>query len=160
MITLQPIGTIQTPFKEIAGMPIQPAGARGVCANIKILPEFTDGLQDLDGFSHLILVYHLDRVREIRLKVMPFMDKVERGVFATRAPTRPNSIGISIVKLISIEGNKLQIENVDILDNTPLLDIKPYIPEFDEQQNVRIGWLEKFLHKVRNHISDDRFQDH
>lgn len=158
MIKFQQIGTIHTPHKETAGMPIQPAGAGGVCGTIEILPEFAEGLKDLEGFSHLILIYHFHRVRETKLSVTPFMDTKKRGIFATRAPMRPNPIGLSIVKLLAVEGNKLDIENVDILDNTPLLDIKPYVPEFDHQQEVRTGWLEKFRDKVHNHRSDDRFK--
>ncbi|MCD6388267.1 MAG: tRNA (N6-threonylcarbamoyladenosine(37)-N6)-methyltransferase TrmO [Desulfobulbaceae bacterium] len=158
MIKFQQIGTIHSPFKETAGMPIQPAGAEGVCGTIEILPEFSEGLKDLEGFSHLILIYHFHQVRERKLSVTPFMDTKKRGVFATRAPMRPNPIGLSIVKLLTVKGNKLDIENVDMLDNTPLLDIKPYVPEFDHQQEVRTGWLEKFRNKVHNHISDDRFK--
>ena len=158
MIRFQQIGTIHTPFEETAGMPIQSAGGKGVRGTIEILPEFAEGLRDVGGFSHLILIYHFHRVRESRLSVIPFMGTKKRGVFATRAPMRPNPIGFSIVKLLAVEGNKLNIENVDILDNTPLLDIKPYVPEFDHQPQVRIGWLAKHHDKVHNHKSDDRFK--
>jgi len=158
MIKFQQIGTIHTPFKETSDMPIQPAGARGVCGTIEILPEFAEGLKDLEGFSHLILIYHFHRVQKTKLSVTPFMDTKKRGVFATRAPMRPNPIGLSIVKLLDVEGNKIDIENVDMINNTPLLDIKPYVPEFDHQPYVRVGWLEKYRDKVHNHKSDDRFK--
>ena len=139
-------------------MPIQPAGADGVRGTIELLPEFVEGLKDLDGFSHVTLLYHLHRARDARLTVVPFMDTVPRGVFATRAPRRPNPIGLSTVRLVGIEGNVLTIENVDMLDGTPLLDIKPYSPEFDARTDVRIGWLEAARGRARGARSDDRFE--
>ena len=156
-ITYQPIGFIKTPFKTIEGMPIQPAGARSIRGSIEIKPEFSEGLKDLDGFSHIILLYHFHRTRKTQLIVRPFMDSQPRGVFSTRAPNRPNPIGLSIVKLIGIEGNTLHIENVDTLDGTPLLDIKPYVPKFDAPEGVRTGWLETGGRHVTKHRSDDRF---
>ena len=157
-ITYRPIGIIHSPFTDIAGMPIQPRGAAGVRGSVEVRPEFTAGLQDLAGFSHVILLYHFHRVREARLTVTPFLDAQPRGVFATRAPQRPNPIGLSIVKLLGIEGNILHIENVDILDGTPLLDIKPYVPEFDQHPAERIGWLEQARGRVQGQRSDDRFR--
>ena len=157
-ITYRPIGIIHSPFTDIAGMPIQPRGAAGVPGSVEVRPEFTAGLQDLAGFSHVILLYHFHRVREARLTVTPFLDAQPRGVFATRAPQRPNPIGLSIVKLLGIEGNILHIENVDILDGTPLLDIKPYVPEFDQHPAERIGWLEQARGRVQGQRSDDRFR--
>ena len=154
----QPIGTIHSPFTEIAGMPIQPTGAAGVRGQVEILPEFAPGLRDLDGFSHVILLYHFHLVRESRLTVVPFLDSQPRGVFATRAPTRPNAIGLSIVKLLSVEQNVLHVENVDVVDGTPLLDVKPYVPEFDQQSVVRVGWLEQARENVHAKRSDDRFR--
>jgi len=157
-ITYQPIGFIKTPFKTIEGMPIQPAGARSIRGSIEIKPEFSEGLKDLDGFSHIILLYHFHRTRKTQLIVRPFMDSQPRGVFSTRAPNRPNPIGLSIVKLIGIEGNTLHIENVDTLDGTPLLDIKPYVPEFDHFKVERIGWLQKARGEVKDRKSDTRFE--
>ncbi len=151
------IGTIHSPFKNIEGMPIQPAGAAGVQGTVVVFPEFVAGLADLDGFSHIILLYHLHRVEHAQLTVIPFLDSQPHGVFATRAPKRPNPIGLSIVKLVSVVEATLTIENVDILDGTPLLDIKPYVPAFDYQPDVRTGWLESTSDRVRRKRSDDRF---
>jgi len=139
-------------------MPIQPAGAAGVQGTVEVWPEFVEGLKDLEGFSHIILLYHFHRAREVRLTVVPFMDSEPHGVFATRAPKRPNPIGLSVVRLIRVERNVLYIENVDILDGTPLLDIKPYVPEFDPLPVERVGWLERAQGKVQSKRSDDRFR--
>jgi tRNA-Thr(GGU) m(6)t(6)A37 methyltransferase TsaA len=139
-------------------MPIQPTGASGIQGTVEVFPEFTEGLKDLEGFSHIILLYHFHRVQEVKLVVTPFMDFQPRGVFATRAPKRPNPIGLSIVKLLGIEQNTLHIENVDILDGTPLLDIKPYVPEFDHHPADRVGWLEQAKGRVQSKKSDGRFQ--
>lgn len=139
-------------------MPIQPSGATGIRGFIEILPEFVDGLKDLDGFSHIILLYHFHRIRKSKLIVTPFMDAQPRGVFSTRAPTRPNPIGLSVVRLLGGDQNILHIENVDIVDGTPLLDIKPYVPEFDQHLAGRIGWLEQARGEVRSRKSDTRFR--
>jgi tRNA-Thr(GGU) m(6)t(6)A37 methyltransferase TsaA len=152
-----PIGIIHSPFADPEDMPIQPAGAKGVKGTVELFEEFKAGLQDLDGFSHIILLYCFHRSTGFRLKVMPFLDSVQRGLFATRAPNRPNPIGLSIVQLDTIKEGVLHISNIDVLDNTPLLDIKPYVPEFDSQKNVRTGWLEKSGRKAAQHKSDDRF---
>lgn len=157
-LTYHPIGTIHSPFKDLAGMPIQPNGESAGPGTVEILPEFAQGLKDLEGFSHVILLYHFHRVERVSLTVTPFLDSETHGIFATRAPTRPNPIGISVVRLIKIEGNTLSVENLDILDGTPLLDIKPYIPEFDGQPDARTGWLEENLKKIRATRSDDRFK--
>lgn len=157
-IMYQPIGTIHSPFKDIQGMPIQPTGAANVQGTIELLPELVEGLKDLEGFSHIILLYHFHQAEGARLVVTPFMDSSPHGVFATRAPKRPNPIGLSVVRLVSIEGNILHIENVDILDGTPLLDIKPYVPEFDEHPAERIGWLREAKGLVQSKRSDDRFR--
>jgi tRNA-Thr(GGU) m(6)t(6)A37 methyltransferase TsaA len=137
-------------------MPIQPSRARDVEGIIEVFPEFQEGLSDLEGFSHLILLYHFHRVRGYSLRVIPFLDKEPRGIFATRAPKRPNPIGLSVVRLRGMEGNRLWVLDVDILDGTPLLDIKPYVPEFDSRSRVRIGWLEE-AKRERKILSDDRF---
>ena len=152
-----PIGIIHTPFKDIKGMPIQPPGAAGIRGTVELKPKFAEGLKDLDGFSHIILIYHFHRVQESKLTVVPFLDPRPHGVFATRAPKRPNPIGLSVVRLLRVERNTLHIENVDILDGTPLLDIKPYVPEFDHHPTTRVGWLEQAKGKVQNKRSDDRF---
>jgi tRNA-Thr(GGU) m(6)t(6)A37 methyltransferase TsaA len=138
-------------------MPIQPSGAIGVQGKIEVSPEYVDGLADLDGFSHIILLYVFDKVSQIQLTVKPFLDSTHRGVFATRAPTRPNPIGLSIVKLLRVKENTLYIENVDVLHGTPLLDIKPYVPGFDHYPQARIGWLEKIKQKIAETKADDRF---
>jgi len=157
-IGYRPIGIIHSPFTDIGGMPIQPTGASGIRGSVEVFPEFTEGLKDLDGFSHVILLYHFHQVREVKLVVTPFMDPQPRGVFATRAPKRPNPIGLSIVKLLGIEQNVLHVENVDILDGTPLLDIKPYVPEFDHHPADRVGWLARAKGQVRRQKSDSRFR--
>ncbi|PTN38439.1 tRNA (N6-threonylcarbamoyladenosine(37)-N6)-methyltransferase TrmO [Desulfonatronum sp. SC1] len=157
MIEMHPIGVIHSPFKELSGMPIQPAGAAGVLGTVEISEEYQAGVKDLDGFSHLILLYHFHGSQGFNLKVVPFMDTVPRGLFATRAPKRPNPIGLSIVELDRIEGGVLHIRNVDVLDGTPLLDIKPYVPKFDAHTQARVGWLETPGETVAEQRSDDRF---
>ncbi|MFP4079118.1 MAG: tRNA (N6-threonylcarbamoyladenosine(37)-N6)-methyltransferase TrmO [Ectothiorhodospira sp.] len=155
---MKSIGTIHSPFTELAGMPIQPAGSRGVKGTIAVLEEYRAGLKDLDGFSHAILLYLFHRSQGFSLEVVPFMDSESRGLFATRAPKRPNPIGLSIVRLERIEDGILHILNVDVLDGTPLLDIKPYVPEFDHQTDVRTGWLDRAGKNVHTQKSDDRFR--
>jgi tRNA-Thr(GGU) m(6)t(6)A37 methyltransferase TsaA len=158
MIAFNPIGIIHTPFRELKGMPIQPAGAIGVRGTVEIFEEYQAGLKDLEGFSHIILLYHLHRSNGFELNIVPFMDVEPRGLFATRAPNRPNPIGLSVIQLDRIEEGILHIQNVDILDGTPLLDIKPYIPDFDAALKVRTGWLEKARKEVSTRKSDDRFR--
>ncbi len=157
-IEYRPIGIIHTPFKSIEEMPIQPSGARSIKGTVTVFPEYLEGLKDLDGFSHIILLYHFHRSSGAKLVLTPFMDTQPRGIFSTRAPKRPNPIGLSVVRLRRIEGNILHIENVDILDGTPLLDIKPYVPEFDRFPVNRIGWLEQARGVVRKKKSDKRFE--
>ena len=156
-IECRPIGFIHSPFKERRGTPIQPTRGRGVRGTVEIMPEYADGLADLNGFSHVVLIYIFHRSQGFDLRVTPFLDTEKRGLFATRAPRRPNPIGLSVVRLIGIEDNRLLIEDLDILDGTPLLDIKPYVPEFDHRTEVREGWLEGV--KDRHVDSDDRFSD-
>ncbi len=156
-IEYKPIGVIHTPFDTPEGMPIQSAGAEAVRGTVEVFGEYAEGLRDLDGFSHVILLYHFHRVRTQKLLVSPFLDSRKRGLFATRAPTRPNPIGISVVKLLVAEGCTLLVENVDILNGTPLLDIKPYVPEFDAHRADRVGWLKHARGKVQNKKADDRF---
>ena len=156
-VTFHPIGTIHSPWHEVAGTPIQPVAAGGVRGHIALLPEYIEGLRDLDGFSHLILLYHLHRAKRAQLTVTPFLDTTTHGIFATRSPVRPNPIDLSIVRLIALAGNTLQIEDVDILDETPLLDLKPYIPAFDAPAAERIGWFTERLDAASSTRADDRF---
>lgn len=158
-IEFSPIGTINTPFKEPKGTPIQPRRSEGAAGTITILPEYVDGLADLDGFSHIVLLYHLHLSKGFKLKVVPFLDTVKRGLFATRAPRRPNPIGLSVVRLEKIEGAVLHIRDVDMVDGTPLLDIKPYVPTFDDAANFRTGWLEDAAKRAKDTSADDRFED-
>ncbi|MBN2103198.1 tRNA (N6-threonylcarbamoyladenosine(37)-N6)-methyltransferase TrmO [bacterium] len=144
---IRPIGVIHTPHNEGSQTPIQPVFSRGVQGTVEIYPEFCEGLKDLEGFSHIYLLYFFDRSAKMQLQVVPYLDSVKRGVFATRAPHRPNKIGMSLVRLLKIENGILTIEDVDILDKTPLLDIKPYIQRYDSRADARSGWQEN--------ISDD-----
>ncbi|HEY59830.1 MAG TPA: tRNA (N6-threonylcarbamoyladenosine(37)-N6)-methyltransferase TrmO [Anaerolineae bacterium] len=152
-----PIGKIHSPFKSITNMPIQPNGAIGIKGTVCLFPEYIPAVKDLNGFSHIILLYHFHIVKDWQPLVIPFMDTLKRGLFATRTPKRPNPIGLSIVCLLSIEKNILHIENVDILDGTPLLDIKPYVPEFDQYNVKSIGWLKEKKQRVTHQKSDKRF---
>lgn len=155
---LKPIGIIHTPFKNLAGMPIQPAGAAGVSGTVEVFQEYKPGLKDLDGFSNIVLLYVFHRSEGFNLQVVPFMDTEPRGLFATRAPKRPNPIGMSVVQLDRIEGGTLYVSNLDMLDGSPLLDIKPYVPDFDSPTHVRTGWLELARKTVSKRQSDDRFR--
>ncbi len=156
-IVYKPIGIIRSPFKRPEGTPIQPKAAEGVEGVVEIFPPYVEGLKDIEGFSHLILLYHFHLAKGVRLQVRPYMDDESHGVFATRAPCRPNPIGLSVVRLIKVEGNKLFICNVDIVDGTPLLDLKPYVPEFDTPQEARIGWLERRIKRLPTARDDGRF---
>lgn len=156
-IEYHPIGIIRSPFEQVEGMPIQPAGASLIQGRVEVFPEYGEGLKDLDGFSHIFLLYHFHRVDGSELIVTPFMDSHPRGLFSTRAPKRLNPIGLSVVKLLRVVGTVLHVENVDILDGTPLLDIKPYIPQFDQHPADRIGWLQESRNKVKEKRSDRRF---
>jgi tRNA (adenine37-N6)-methyltransferase len=157
-IKFKPIGIIHSPFSTLEEMPIQPTSQVSKPGIVEIYPQYAKGLQDLEGFSHIYLIYHLHLVERVRLTVTPFLDTQPRGLFATRAPCRPNPIGLSLVQLDRIDGNQLHIARLDILDRTPLLDIKPYIPEFEPSQNVRIGWVEPARGQVHKRKSDERFK--
>ncbi len=157
-IRYTPIGTVRSPFKDVEGMPIQPAGAEGARGLIELSTEYEAGLKDIDGFSHIIVVYHFHRAGAGTLTVKPFLDTEPRGVFATRAPRRPNPIGISVLRLLRVEGCVLHVADLDILDGTPVLDVKPFVPEFDGRREARAGWLEKNKGKVRSARSDERFR--
>jgi len=154
---ITPIGTIHTPFDDLEGMPIQPTGAALVRGSIVMDKEYEHGLNDLEGFSHIILLYHFHLSKGYDLMVKPFLDNHKRGLFSTRAPKRPNPIGLSIVRLIKRDGNTLSIEGIDVLNNTPLIDIKPYVPGFDTKEVTSIGWLEKSYKNAASLKSDDRF---
>ena len=155
--TFTPIGVINSPFDEPVNMPIQSAAAAGISGTIEIYDEFVPGLKDIEGFSHIILLYAFHRSDGYKLQVKPFLEDVVHGVFAVRAPKRPNPIGFSIVKLIKKENNILYIENVDILNGTPLLDIKPYVPEFDCLPEASSGWVGNHRKKITKKKSDGRF---
>ena len=157
VIELRPIGIITTPFSEPKGTPIQPKRSGGAKGIVTLYPEYTEGLSDLDGFSHVILLYHFHLSSGYKLSVIPYLDTREHGLFATRAPGRPNPLGISTVQLSKISGNRLYVRGVDMIDGTPLLDIKPYVPEFDNVPDCRIGWLSKAAHAAKNQSADDRF---
>ena len=156
--TYQQIGTIKSPHKEAKGMPIQPSGARGIKGEIELLDRFSDGLKDLESFSHIIVIYDFNKSTGPSLLPKPFLDDKVHGVFATRAPQRPNPIGISVLKLIAIRDNRLFVENVDIMDETPILDIKPYVSAFDAVDEEEIGWLSKHIDKAETKKADDRFE--
>ncbi|MFH1115144.1 MAG: tRNA (N6-threonylcarbamoyladenosine(37)-N6)-methyltransferase TrmO [Pseudomonadota bacterium] len=157
-ITYRPIGIIHSSFKEPKGMPIQPSGAEGSEGWADIFPEFVPGLKDVDGFSHLVLLYHFHLSEDYSLEVVPFMDDTLRGVFSTRAPKRPNPIGLSVVRLVSVRGSRLHFKDVDIVDGTPLLDIKPFVADIDNRETPAIGWLSKKAMGFRTKRSDERFQ--
>jgi tRNA-Thr(GGU) m(6)t(6)A37 methyltransferase TsaA len=140
-IRYHPIGTILSPFKGNVGVPRQAVGALEVSAQIEIFDEFSKGLKDLEGFSHIVVVFHLHLVKSPGLTAHPPWDGQEHGVFATRSPYRPNPIGISIVCLERVTGNILQISGVDMVDGSPVLDIKPYIPDLNPAGEVNVGWL-------------------
>jgi tRNA-Thr(GGU) m(6)t(6)A37 methyltransferase TsaA len=156
-IRYRPIGVVHSPFKEPPGTPIQPAGAAGVDGTVEVFPEYVAGLQDIGGFSHIILIYHFHLSKKPSLIVKPFMDTQAHGIFAIRGPSRPNPIGISVVHLVGVERNLLHIQDVDIVDGTPVLDIKPYVPEFDVREVERSGWLDKNVHKLPTSKDDGRF---
>jgi tRNA-Thr(GGU) m(6)t(6)A37 methyltransferase TsaA len=158
-IKYTPIGVIHSQFKEPKGTPIQSSVAKGIEGTVEVFPEYIEGLKDVEGFSHIILVYHFHLARKSPLQVKPYLDNEVRGIFSTRAPGRPNPIGVSVVRLIGIEETILQIQDIDIVDGTPLLDIKPYVPTFDVRETMKIGWLEKNIHKLSVSKDDGRFTE-
>ena len=156
-VIYRPIGIVHSPFGEPKNVPIQAAAAKGIKGTVEVSPEYAEGLTDLDGFSHIILLYHFTLVKNYCLKVKPFLDDNLHGVFATRSPSRPNAIGISTVHLTAIKGNTLYVEDVDIIDGTPLLDIKPYVPKIDNRKTVKIGWFKEKIGKLAETKDDGRF---
>jgi tRNA-Thr(GGU) m(6)t(6)A37 methyltransferase TsaA len=156
LLTLKPIGIIHSPFRHAAETPIQSCMARGEEGIVELFPEFTPALQDLEGFDRIWLLYWFHRVTAPGLVVRPFLDQAEHGVFATRSPARPNPIGLSCVRLLGVAGHQLRVAELDFLDQTPLLDIKPYVPAFDGFETERIGWL---TGRTRDRVlADDRFE--
>jgi tRNA (adenine37-N6)-methyltransferase len=158
-VTFTPIGVVRTPFATHEGMPIQTVAAGGVRGRVELDPAYAAGLADLDGFTHLHLITHLHRTGDASLRVTPYLDTSERGVFATRSPKRPNPIGLSLVRLIAVEGAVLHVEELDLLDGTPLLDIKPYVPPFDDRAGARYGWFEQRAQNVHSVRADARFAE-
>jgi tRNA-Thr(GGU) m(6)t(6)A37 methyltransferase TsaA len=159
-IELQQIATIKSPFCTLENMPVQPCGAKESFATIEFKKEYTQGLKDLDGFSHIYLIYYFHQVKKVQLEVIPFNDKTNtpRGVFSTRTPMHPNSIGLSLVELINVKDNIVTIKGVDILDGTPLLDIKPFIANFDQVSGaIKSGWMQSSEDEVSTMRSDKRF---
>lgn len=159
-VSCVPIGVLRSPHADLAGMPIQPVGARGVAGRIELDPRYAPGLKDLDGFSHVFVLYHLHGSAGFELLVKPFLDDEERGVFATRAPRRPNPIGLSVLEVtaVDLERGVVELTNVDILDGTPVLDIKPYVPAFDVWQPARTGWIGRKASEADACRSDERFR--
>ncbi len=155
---VKPIGVIRTPFTSSEYTPIQSSKSKAN-GHVEVSSEYLDALKSLDGFSHIILLYWFHMAKQPKMREKPFLDTEEHGLFSIRAPSRPNPIGISIVKLLSIEGTRLNIEGVDMLDKTPLIDIKPFVPEFDNRPLATSGWLAKStLVENHPHIADDRFE--
>lgn len=154
--SLTPIGIIHTPFRQQSGTPIQ-ARATDECGQIELFPEYLEGLADLSGFSHIYLIYVFHQIAGAELKVTPFLDTVEHGIFATRSPKRPNRLGLSIVRILDLEKNLIRFEGADMLDGTPLIDIKPYVPDFDHFRPDRIGWYAHRLPDGPTIRADDRF---
>jgi tRNA-Thr(GGU) m(6)t(6)A37 methyltransferase TsaA len=144
----QAIGIIRSQHAVAKQTPIQPVYARGCKGQVEVSPEFSEGLRDLEGFSHIYLIYYFHKAGAAKLIVKPFLQDVDRGVFATRAPCRPNAIGVSIVKLLRRKGRVLHVEGVDVLDGTPLLDIKPYVSRFDRISSKRNGWQDEVNEKT------------
>lgn len=157
MQPINPIGHIETPYQTIEDMPIQPKGAPQVTGCIVVKEEYATGLKDLEGFSHLYLIYRFHAAKHSQLEVIPFMDTQKRGVFSTRSPARPNHIGLSVVELAKVEGNRVYLNGIDVLNGTPILDIKPYIEKFDKVEQARSGWMTASSDEVMNRRSDARF---
>ncbi|MCF7890969.1 tRNA (N6-threonylcarbamoyladenosine(37)-N6)-methyltransferase TrmO [Candidatus Bipolaricaulota bacterium] len=156
-ICYRPIGKLHSPHKSPKGTPIQPSSAEGVEGRVEVFPDYRAGLEDLGGFSHVILIYHFHLAGESDLEVKPYMDDKFHGVFATRSPARPNPVGISTVRLKKIEEGILYLEDVDVIDGTPVLDVKPHVVEFDQPEVTNIGWLGENVHRLEESKDDGRF---
>ncbi|MCB2227673.1 MAG: tRNA (N6-threonylcarbamoyladenosine(37)-N6)-methyltransferase TrmO [Desulfarculaceae bacterium] len=157
-IVYNPIGVLRTPFADPKGGPIQPRGADGAQGRAELLPELAPALADLEGFSHVILIYHCHRAAGFKPRVTPFLGREDHGLFSTRAPARPNPIGLSVVALEEVQGSTLLLRGVDMLDHSPLLDVKPYVPGFDHPDGeIRTGWLGQRAGEADTAKADDRF---
>ncbi|MFW5956764.1 MAG: tRNA (N6-threonylcarbamoyladenosine(37)-N6)-methyltransferase TrmO [Halorhabdus sp.] len=153
----EPIGHIHSPYDDVEGMPIQPSGADAV-GTVEVDPAFADGLDDLEEFSHCILIYHFHQAADgSSMHVRPFLDDRQRGLFSTRAPSRPNPIGLSVVAIEGRDGATLSVRGSDVVDGTPLLDLKPYVPDFDSRSAARAGWIDAVTETARDVDADDRF---
>ncbi len=150
----RPIGVIHTPYQAREGTPIQGAFEPDAEGTVEVYEQFAEGLKDIEGFSHIYVFYVFHKSEEYKLHCKPYRDDEPRGVFACRAPKRPNQLGMSVVRLLKREGNVLTIGEVDMLDGSPLLDIKPYVPQFDQREDVRVGWLQGSFDRQ---VADDRF---
>ena len=159
VVTYAPIGVVRSPFTALEGMPLQTVAAQGVQGSVELEPIYAAGLTDLAAFSHLILLTHLHQMSGYALAVTPYLDDQPHGLFATRSPRRPNPIGLSVVRLIAIHDATLIIEDVDLLDGTPVLDLKPYVPAFDARETERIGWYAGRIERVQSTRSDKRFTE-
>lgn len=156
-IAYTPIGYFHTPHLDAADMPIQPIGAKGVTGTIEILPAYIKGLRDLEGFSHVFVLYHLHEIQGYDLVVKPFLDDCFHGIFATRSPKRPNPIGLLVLRVIEVTDNSVYLDGVDVLDGTPVLDIKPYVTDFDQCHEAKTGWFEGKSLNAISKKSDSRF---
>jgi len=148
-IRFRPIGLVHSSLKDPVGAPIQSVSAKSVAGIVEVFPSFAGGLKDIEGFSHLILLYHFHLSRRFRLRVTPFLDNTEHGVFSTRSPSRPNPIGMSVVEVLGVRDRKIRVRGLDVVDGTPLLDIKPYVPAFDAIRARRVGWYAGRVAKSR-----------
>ncbi|PLC06302.1 tRNA (N6-threonylcarbamoyladenosine(37)-N6)-methyltransferase TrmO [Variovorax sp. RO1] len=155
-VVSRPVGIVRSRFTETSGMPIQTAGAPDEVGRLEVFAEFAPGLRDIEGFDYLILVTHLHRCAHERLEVVPFLDDATHGVFATRSPARPNRLGLSIVRLTAVDGTTLHFSGNDMVDGTPVLDIKPYVPRFDVRETERVGWFGARLDQLPRTRSDGR----
>lgn len=156
-ITINPIGVIHSSLTEAKGSPIQPVYAKDSTGIVEVYEPYRQALKDLEGFERIWLIYWFHQSKQSRLVVRPFMDTAERGLFATRAPCRPNPIGLSAVRLLQIKENRIDVTDVDIIDGTPLLDIKPYISRFDCYDVQRNGWIDQVPEK--HWVADSRFHN-
>ncbi len=154
-ITMRPIGIIRTPFANALGTPIQSVFGSQYSGKVIVDDRYLAALEDVEGFERIWLIYWMDRADGFRSKVVPYLDQHEHGLFATRSPCRPNPVGISVVRLISREGCILNVAHIDILDGTPLLDIKPYVPDFDSHSKSKAGWFDG--NNLNCGMADDRF---
>ncbi|AFZ73242.1 tRNA (N6-threonylcarbamoyladenosine(37)-N6)-methyltransferase TrmO [Natronobacterium gregoryi] len=158
IVAYEPIGVIQSPFDSPEGMPVQPIGASDAVGTVEVDDAYADGLMDLEGFSHCILLYHFHRAGDdVSMQVEPFLDETDRGLFSTRAPQRPNRIGLSVVQIDSVDGREVNVRGIDVVDGTPLVDLKPFVPDFDVPDDADTGWMDASTSTVRSKRADDRF---